>query len=184
MCCDGTLFANARLTKTETRFAASLGLSVTSLDDGDDAFVMPCHHFRGGCCSLYQQERPQVCGGYRCAMLPAYENGTLTLDECTDLIDVVRGLTRTLEEEMGLPFESYTAAALHRFLADEHPDERPDAHQRFFMALLQLRRVGERYFGWAQLRAGADEVSHQGAEAATAAAGQSLAPVRYAESSD
>jgi uncharacterized protein len=78
LCCDGSLFERARLQPGEESFAAELGLTVLSVSGQKPRFELPCHLFQG-CCSIYDQTRPRVCGAFKCKLLIKYENGAITL---------------------------------------------------------------------------------------------------------
>jgi hypothetical protein len=147
LCCDGTLFPTATLRDDEVEFAASLGLTTLHRDDGFYAWAQPCPKFVDGCCSTYA-ERPDVCGKYRCALLPMYEAGDADLDDCLDIVELVRGYARDLEHAMGAPAGSYSATALSRFLEDTRPNDDPAAHQATLVPLFRLTQLGTRYFGW------------------------------------
>jgi hypothetical protein len=147
MCCDGTLFPKATLRDDEADFARSLGLTTIRKGDGGLAFELPCPRYVGGCCSIHQERRPEVCGGYRCALLPAYEAGTMTLDECLDVVELMRATMRRLELALGQPIGSYQSASFGR-LVDE--GGQADAHDRqeVLVPLFRLAQLGVKYFGW------------------------------------
>jgi hypothetical protein len=91
MCCDGTLFARARITADEVEGAADLGMSVLDPDqNGNLSFRQPCHLLRGTACSVYEDWRPDICSGYTCRVLDSYLDGTRSLEESKRLIAQVR----------------------------------------------------------------------------------------------
>lgn len=148
MCCDGTLFLRAASREDEVEFVESLGLVVEHDDDGTVGFVLPCDHLVDGACELYAVRRPGVCSGYRCELLPAYETGAMTLDDCLDVVDQFRGLAARIEVEIGLEPGTYTATALHRHLDATRPEDDAASHQPLLATLFRLSMLGSEYFGW------------------------------------
>ena len=80
MCCDGALFPCAALQDDEQDFAISLGMSLLQPPE-KNGFQLPCHLFQGGCCTIYEQPRPKVCGGFECKLLRRYKLGRINLEE-------------------------------------------------------------------------------------------------------
>ena len=145
MCCDGTLFGDARLLENEVELAASLGLEQERVDDGL-RFRLPCSLFLDGCCSIYDQQKPAVCESYRCELLVAYGDGRSARDECLDVIGAMQGVVRRLEEEMGLRAGEFTFAHLVSYLLMVRPHDTPEAHARFMMVASHYLDLGRRYF--------------------------------------
>jgi hypothetical protein len=113
LCCDGGLFSHVPIGDDEVPLVESLGLSVYRSDDAGDrlAFLLPCPKFADGCCSVYA-ERPRTCREYRCALLDRYQAGQMSLDSCLDAIEQMRSMQRIAEQELGLPWGSFTELRL------------------------------------------------------------------------
>ena len=156
LCCDGTLFAFARLYESEREFTESLGLEVAERPGGAGlGAVLPCPRFVDGCCSLYTVPRPAICGDYQCALLTGYVAGTRRLDEVLPVVQLVRSLTRELEVEMGIPAGAYTRSGVLQYLAEIEPwivapgaPTVPQELVRFLGAFSRLNLLGVKYFGY------------------------------------
>ena len=78
MCCDGTLFSHVYLAPEERDAAASAGLEVVPVREGE-GFLQPCRQIGADrCCAIYA-DRPGACRRYRCTTLIALEEGTIDL---------------------------------------------------------------------------------------------------------
>jgi hypothetical protein len=147
MCCDGTLFRHATAEPNEQALVVSAGLAPRDAPVVG-TFDLPCAAFLDGCCSLYSVERPHVCGAYRCNPLTAYEVGDATLEECAEIIRLVQGLARALEDEMALPPGSFTREALGEFLREHEPRRDPERYRVFLSTFDRVVYLGMRYFGY------------------------------------
>ena len=78
----------------------------------------------------------------------AYEAGDATLEECAEIIRLVQGLARALEDEMGLTPGSFTRAALGEFLHQHEPRRDPETYREFLSAFDRIVYLGMRYFGY------------------------------------
>ena len=146
MCCDGTLFGGALIADNEIEHVTALSLTVKRRADGVATFVQPCPAFLDGCCSVYER-RPTVCRSYNCKLLPEYIAGRMSIDDCVDMIEVVRGLTRWLEEAMEIPLGSFSAARLQIYV-NEHPVEQwMGTNQALMAAARRLAQLITTYFG-------------------------------------
>ena len=137
-CCDGTLFDRARLGDDQFDLAASLGMETARDPEGSGGFVQPCPRFRGGCCSIYDQPKPRICGDYQCGLLRAYLAGDENLDRCLASINLVRSLAHELEVAMGIAAGTFTMGALTEHLAAVCPWNAPEEHERLLMATLRF----------------------------------------------
>jgi hypothetical protein len=148
MCCDGTLFPIAAAGAEEAPLLDALGLTPAVSATGDRGFRLPCPRFQDGCCSVYSQQRPEVCGAYRCALLPAYEAGAYTLDDCLDVIDEVRDVSHRLGVLTGVAPDAFTAAAYQDYCAAHPIEPGDDVDQELAMVAFRLGRIAADYFGW------------------------------------
>jgi len=132
MCCDGTLFSNARLTRPQKNGAVSLGMRVVDRTDEDGGstlwFELPCHLHIEGRCSIYDQWRPDICGDYTCGVLDAYLDGSRSLDECVQIVGDVRA----------------NAVEAHAAIAAESGGKPPTAPEMLAIAAMDVYR--RRYF--------------------------------------
>jgi len=78
LCCDGTLFARARVMPEFARATTDLGFEV-ALHGKHLSFGLPCPQLDGTCCTIYET-RPVVCRAFRCALLVELDTGKVTLD--------------------------------------------------------------------------------------------------------
>lgn len=110
MCCDGTLFEFARLGNDEKNFATSLGMTLLNHKE-NYGFQLPCHLFKNGFCSIYEQPRPKACGGFECKLLRSYKNNKITLEDSLEIVnrtramhaDILRLLPRAVQGVPSLP---------------------------------------------------------------------------------
>ena len=140
MCCDGTLFASALLKiddEGDFDIAERQGLEPIRSEAGP-RFKQPCPRFVDGCCSVYRETRPAVCGDYHCALLVDYISGRRDLDTCLDILSSLRVIVRRLEEEMGLLAGEFTLAWLANYAREAREHGQPDDFAR-------LHLMGDRY---------------------------------------
>lgn len=87
LCCNGTLFRQARVFPHEDAVAiGALGFRVNLLKDGRRNFPLPCRYLQGTVCSIYAETRPDICPEYRCKLLKRFISGELPLDDALDLV--------------------------------------------------------------------------------------------------
>lgn len=84
MCCDGTLYGNARVRREDEDTVAALGLKVVE-EEGRRVFRQPCPHFGCGQCRVYEM-RPPVCRRFRCSLLKSVDDGRETAFEARNKI--------------------------------------------------------------------------------------------------
>ncbi|MDP9170069.1 MAG: hypothetical protein M3N54_05600 [Acidobacteriota bacterium] len=65
------------------------------------ALRQPCHLFTG-CCSIYGQKRPTVCGDFRCELLKAVDQGKYTVAESQQIVRETRALRDALPADLDL----------------------------------------------------------------------------------
>jgi hypothetical protein len=146
LCCDGTIFSTITLEPQEEEFVRERGLTPTRWDDGQLTAPQPCTAFVEGCCALFERGRPQTCTTYTCGLLRGYLDHTAAMDDCLGVIRLVRSLAHELEGEMGLPLGGYSRVQLNRHLTEHSPQDDPDAHEPFLIALHRLMALGVKYF--------------------------------------
>ena len=78
LCCDGSIFTHAPLVAGDDREVLErAGAVLTAVKDGL-RLGLPCGALRGCECSVYEH-RPDVCRGFRCALLRGVLKGKVTL---------------------------------------------------------------------------------------------------------
>lgn len=92
LCCTGALHNYAVLEPEEIPFARSLGLSLRT--QGRPGFSLPCPRLVDCKCSIYEN-RPKVCGRYKCQLLENVEAGATELESA---IVKVRAAKRLVEQ--------------------------------------------------------------------------------------
>jgi len=91
LCCDGSLFGHAHLREGEQDRARGFGMSVDTL--GDHArFYLPCLQLKAGCCFVYTQQRPHICGAFQCKLLNNYINEKVDLEIALGYVHTARTL--------------------------------------------------------------------------------------------
>lgn len=84
-CCDGTLFLHAHLNEGERGSLPEKIENATFTEGGKDYFRLPCGYFAGKC-GIYDRQRADVCGSYRCQLLKDLSEGKITAPEAFDTI--------------------------------------------------------------------------------------------------
>jgi uncharacterized protein len=105
LCCDGVLFADVRLQKSDdARRLTGLGLPLKKRAR-QPAFPQPCGCFDGTLCRIYAG-RPQHCRAFACGLLKRVQAVSLEADvalrkiaEARKLADTVRQLLRRLGDK-------------------------------------------------------------------------------------
>lgn len=95
LCCDGSLFADVRLTDSE------LGPieAIVAYEQRDDINYLqqPCHAFCEGDCQIYSK-RPVGCRRFECELLKQVKIGETTASSALDTIKRVREEISSIEE--------------------------------------------------------------------------------------
>jgi uncharacterized protein len=81
LCCDGTIYATARIQEDEIRQTADIGLETLRLPDERPGFSLPCHYLNGCACTRYDAWRPSVCAKYFCQVQKRAKSGELAETE-------------------------------------------------------------------------------------------------------
>ena len=85
ICCDGTIYSRAAARPDEEERLEAAGLELCNVN-GKRWFVHPCRFSKDGLCTIYDQERFEVCRTFRCKLLTAYQAGEVDLDEARETI--------------------------------------------------------------------------------------------------
>lgn len=93
-CCDGTLFSRAR---TRDEYHPLFNYEDA---DGHKSFKLPCHLFKDGCCSIYGQKRPSVCGEFRCKLLRRVDAGHISQTDAENRILQALKLKQEILDEL------------------------------------------------------------------------------------
>jgi uncharacterized protein len=140
MCCDGTLFNKATVKDdADKKIAESIGLKTFQEAGGKLYFQLPCHLFKG-CCTIYKQSRPSVCGSFFCEPLKKLKSGNLSTEKANEIIQ--NALTAR-QEAMCLAaeiedFKDFTVAQLFQEL-DPMPSEKMRRHGKLLIKLIAIR---------------------------------------------
>ena len=140
MCCDGTLFNRAKIKDAEDeRLAKSLGF--TTFSDADDkfSFQLPCHLFKG-CCTVYDQVRPNICGSFFCEPLKKAQKDEITFEKAEKLIDTILELRNEIMEiaSTTADFKSYNIQQLYAEI-DPTPSEKMKQYGKLLIKLITIR---------------------------------------------
>jgi Fe-S-cluster containining protein len=90
LCCDGTLFARARVRPEAVHATTELGFHLAPRGE-HYGFALPCPRLAGTCCTIYET-RPGVCRTFRCALLVELNTGKVTLDAARATVLVAKTL--------------------------------------------------------------------------------------------
>ena len=93
-CCDGTLFHYA-VTKDKSH-----PLFHIEEVDGKNRFRQPCHLFKDGCCSIYDQKRPTICGEFKCKLLRRVNAGAVSQSEAVGRVYEAKKLKEEIFDEL------------------------------------------------------------------------------------
>lgn len=97
-CCDGTLFAYARLSPGEKgQLPEKIDLNSFTRDN-KDYFRHPCPYFSERC-TIYNMKKPDVCSTYRCQLLKDFAAEKLSLPEVMNIINEARRMRSTIMEQ-------------------------------------------------------------------------------------
>jgi len=99
LCCDGTLFAKAKLLPAELPAARQACKSTGT--DATEVLTLPCHFLRGTACGIYD-ERFHVCRKFRCELLKKLQSGIVSLKEASAIVaDAKRWRHDALADDTG-----------------------------------------------------------------------------------
>ena len=140
MCCDGTLFNRAKIKNTEDeRLAKSLGLTTFSDADGKLNFQLPCHLFKG-CCTVYDQARPNICGSFFCEPLRKVQKDEMSFEKAEKLIDTTLELRNEIMEIASTiaDFKSYNIQQLYAEI-DPKPSKAIKKHGKLLIKIVAIK---------------------------------------------
>jgi uncharacterized protein len=134
VCCTGLLYQNGTLEPDQVALAAELGMETFTTPDGALRFRLGCPRLAGTVCSVYDRERPRICGQFFCALAKGMAKGEIPEPEAHARVTSVRELIDTLKAAME-PGETF-AAAIQR--APQSP--------RLGLALVAVQLFLDRHF--------------------------------------
>lgn len=86
MCCDGTLYDQAKVHLDEVARTEQAGFKVKQVDQRRSIFLFPCHHLDDKCCTAYDSWRPKVCSSFLCELQKQTAAGKCTEADAMSLI--------------------------------------------------------------------------------------------------
>lgn len=152
MCCDGTLFDNAKAKPEELPRLAAAGIA-TGEAKGRPVFAQPCPMLEGGCCTIYE-ERFSSCRSFRCKLLVRFLDQEVGLEEAIRRVEAARVLVARVAAADPAAATVSHRRALARSAADwagESDPERRAARARVHLDIVALESFLNRHF-----RKGAD----------------------------
>lgn len=97
MCCNGTLFANAKAEPDEAERLAAAGLKVEQYR-GRPVFVLPCPKLEGTRCTIYES-RFTICRSFRCQLLQDYVSDRVGIDDALQSIASAKALAAKVADD-------------------------------------------------------------------------------------
>ncbi len=85
LCCDGSLFADVEISRTEGRRLELLGLDVEDDERGRALLAQPCGALAGTRCTIYAQ-RPRCCRTFECRLLQDTRAGLVSVSDARERI--------------------------------------------------------------------------------------------------
>ncbi|WP_313114053.1 YkgJ family cysteine cluster protein [Aequorivita sediminis] len=86
LCCDGTLFNHAVLRKDEKESLPPLIAKRYMQTETGEAFKLPCPYFDKKC-TIYDQEKPDVCSSFRCQLLKNLSKEKTTKVDAAQIVE-------------------------------------------------------------------------------------------------
>lgn len=90
LCCDGSLFAWAKLRPGEMEPARAAGLPVFMDAPPQRGFTQPCPMLGAGCSIYTSTAYPHACRAYRCLLLKRLQNNDLSLQQALQSVAATR----------------------------------------------------------------------------------------------
>jgi hypothetical protein len=118
---------------------------MTLNETGDKpAFDLPCHLLHGKACSIYEKQRPEVCGAFRCELLKHYLAGEVDFETALETVRTARTLLVEIQDQM--PFgndKRVTFRAIRLMVAyvSSLSEEDRKAHASFLEAVTKYIRI-------------------------------------------
>lgn len=91
MCCDGTFHFRGDLFPGREPRPDSFYKNETFTEGGKSYFRMPCPHYDGTCCSIYES-RFTACQSYKCKLLIRYEKGEIPFADAKEVVATAKSL--------------------------------------------------------------------------------------------
>jgi hypothetical protein len=86
LCCDGSLFARARLTADDLNEHLAKA-EILALHEADKIFFhLPCHHLENRHCNIYHMWRPDICSRFKCKVLRRLVNGEISFEQGMEIV--------------------------------------------------------------------------------------------------
>ena len=99
LCCDGTLFSRAPVGADERVHPTLAAGGSWTERDGTRFFALACCAF-SGTCTIYDQERPRVCGRFKCALLRNCETGAVGWNDAAAIIATAKTRSAAVRRAM------------------------------------------------------------------------------------
>jgi|SRR6266545_4838872 len=96
LCCNGHLFAWAKLRASEVQAARELGLHVLGSNPKDRGFNQPCPLWMGECTIYSSPQYPHFCRVYKCQLLKKLVDETIPLPEALSVVQQAKELIHEL----------------------------------------------------------------------------------------
>lgn len=144
LCCDGTVFENAKAYPEDLPGLARHGLALDTASERP-AFVLPCAKLAEATCTIYA-ERFVTCRRFRCKLLQSVEAGETTVAEGLTKIATARSLIAAVEPAARMARHRRALAvqtAGWKAVAD--PVERATTARRY-LAIVALERHLDAHF--------------------------------------
>lgn len=127
MCCDGTLFHQANIRHDDDKAVAeTLGLTTDQKNDRR-FFRLPCHHFSWHC-TIYEQQRPHICGAYFCDPIIKTKRQQMPLSEASAMITRAVQLNRQFQNGR-VNFSEFSDMSVLQIQHELHFDHLPSEQQ-------------------------------------------------------
>lgn len=153
LCCNGVLFADVELTRSDkVSQLSALGLA-TFRKRGTPAFHQPCSCFDGKLCRIYS-DRPAQCRAFECRLLKRVQRNEMAVSQA---LQVIREALRQVQEvahlcrELRHPDEHMSLTARYSAIMREPIDlaeesARQKRRSKLAMAMARLMAHLERHF--------------------------------------
>lgn len=139
LCCDGTLYEDAKIREDEVADVERIGLKTGRNAEGHATFLFACSYLDGACCSRYDQWRPSVCGKYFCRVQEKARRNELAEDQAFERIAKARRLAADVKAALPAGMPIVEARHLFARLAARQPDLSPEEAQ-FVVKMFVLER--------------------------------------------
>jgi len=100
MCCDGTLLNHASLESWRSRELSKEGFRVFWRNERQEwAFLLPCSHHVDRRCARFE-DRPPICGVYRCKLLKRVESGETTATDALTIVESAQAMVAAIAADL------------------------------------------------------------------------------------